>query len=165
MNKYKGKLIRMDLGTGGWVLETRDGDKIALYGDVDPSLADCQVEVAGTEMEGAGFMMVGSKSVEVSSVKAAWARRRWAGSMNGIRVVELSRGAGWAVGLPAPRRSGRWRDQDPNRRGRRDRRFGPLVTRARRRAGLDLLPVVQPRQAVDRASTCAPRPGARSPTA
>lgn len=71
MKTYKGKLVRVDVGTGGWALETRDGDKIALYGDVDASLANRQVEVSGTELDGAGFMMVGSKMVEVTSVKAA----------------------------------------------------------------------------------------------
>jgi hypothetical protein len=64
---WKGKLVRVDLGTGGWVLETSSG-KIALYGDVPSTLAGCTVEVKGKEMDGAGFMMVGDKMVEVEQI-------------------------------------------------------------------------------------------------
>jgi hypothetical protein len=67
---WKGKLVRVDLGTGGWVLET-SGGKIALYGDVPSSLAGRTVEVQGKELDGAGFMMVGSKMVEVEQIQEA----------------------------------------------------------------------------------------------
>jgi hypothetical protein len=65
-----GKLTRVDLGTGGWVLETKEGEKIALFGDVPASLADCRVVVQGKEIEGSSFMMTGDKMVEVSTIKA-----------------------------------------------------------------------------------------------
>lgn len=69
--KIKGKLVKIDMGTGGWALETKDGDKIALFGDVDASLADRQVEVDGQELEGASFTMVGNRMVQVTAVRAA----------------------------------------------------------------------------------------------
>ncbi|MEQ1503087.1 MAG: hypothetical protein ABMB14_12695 [Myxococcota bacterium] len=68
---YRGKLVRVDLGTGGWVLETKSGEKIALYGDVPSALAGRQVHVDGDELDGAGFMMVGDKMVQVSEVREA----------------------------------------------------------------------------------------------
>ena len=67
---WEGKLVRVDLGTGGWVLETRDG-KIALFGDVDSSLAGRRVVVEGTEMDGASAMMVGDTIVQVDEIRAA----------------------------------------------------------------------------------------------
>jgi hypothetical protein len=70
MTTWKGKLVRTDIGTGGWVLETK-GEKIALYGDVPSRLAGCTVEVHGKELDGAGFMMVGSKMVEVEQIREA----------------------------------------------------------------------------------------------
>ena len=66
-----GKLVKVDLGTGGWALETKDGDKVALFGDVDASLAEKQVIVDGVELDGAGFTMVGNKMVQVTAVRAA----------------------------------------------------------------------------------------------
>lgn len=68
---YTGKLVRVDLGTGGWVLETKEGDKIALFGDVPPRLANTQVVVQGRTLEGSSFLMTGEKMLEVSSVKEA----------------------------------------------------------------------------------------------
>lgn len=64
---WKGKLVRVDLGTGGWVLETKSG-KIALFGDVPSALAGRTVEVKGTELDGASAMMVGDKMVEVEQI-------------------------------------------------------------------------------------------------
>ena len=66
---WTGKLVRVDLGTGGWALETRDGKKIALFGDVDASLAGSQVEVHGTELEGSSFLMTGGSLVQVDRIK------------------------------------------------------------------------------------------------
>ena len=68
---WTGKLVKVDLGTGGWVLETRDGRKIALFGTVDGALAGTTVEVQGTEMEGASFMMTGDAMVQVDRIRKA----------------------------------------------------------------------------------------------
>jgi len=68
---WTGKLVRVDLGTGGWVLETRDGKKIALFGDVDAALAGTQVEVQGTKLEGSSFMMTGDAMVQVDRIRKA----------------------------------------------------------------------------------------------
>lgn len=68
---WTGKLVKVDLGTGGWALETRDGKKIALFGDVDGSLAGSQVEVQGTELDGSSFLMTGDKMVQVDRIKKA----------------------------------------------------------------------------------------------
>lgn len=67
---YTGKLVRVDLGTGGWMLETKEG-KIALFGEVPPKLAGTQVVVQGRSIEGSSFLMAGDKMLEVSSVKEA----------------------------------------------------------------------------------------------
>ena len=70
---YSGTLKRVDLGTGAWVLETRSGEKITLFGDVPSSLNGCSVEVSGKEIEdGASFaMMVGDTIVQVDEIRAA----------------------------------------------------------------------------------------------
>jgi len=68
--KLHGKLRRMDVGTGAWVLETSDGELVALYGEVDAALDGKQVEVRGKTVDGMGFAMVGDRSFEVSSVRA-----------------------------------------------------------------------------------------------
>jgi hypothetical protein len=69
---YNGTLKRVDLGTGAWILETGDGEKITLFGDVPSALEGCSVEVHGREIkEGASFVMMGGKMVEVSRVRAA----------------------------------------------------------------------------------------------
>lgn len=68
--KLEGKLRRMDLGTGAWVLETGDGKLVALYGDVPAQLDGKHVEVRGRAVDGMGFAMVGEQAVEVSSVRA-----------------------------------------------------------------------------------------------
>jgi hypothetical protein len=60
----------MDLGTGVWVLETGDGDQVALYGEIDAALEGKQVEVKGKTVDGMGFAMVGDRAFEVSSVRA-----------------------------------------------------------------------------------------------
>jgi hypothetical protein len=68
---WTGRLVRIDLGTGGWVLETRDGKKIALFGDVDAALDGSQVEVQGTKLEGSSFMMTGDTMVQVDRIRRA----------------------------------------------------------------------------------------------
>lgn len=68
---YSGTLKRVDLGTGAWILETRSGEKITLFGDVPAALEGRSVEVSGNEItDGASFVMAGDKMVEVSKVRA-----------------------------------------------------------------------------------------------
>jgi hypothetical protein len=68
---YSGTLKRVDLGAGAWVLETRSGEKITLFGDVPAALEGCSVEVSGKEIsDGASFVMTGDKMVEVSKVRS-----------------------------------------------------------------------------------------------
>jgi hypothetical protein len=66
--KLEGILRHADLGGGAWVLETSDGERIALYGDVPKTLAGKAVQVHGKLIDGMGFAMVGERAVEVSSV-------------------------------------------------------------------------------------------------
>ena len=68
---YSGTLKRVDLGAGGWVLETKSGERIALFGDVPAALEGRAVEVQGKEVDGASFLMTGDKMVEVSRVRQA----------------------------------------------------------------------------------------------
>jgi len=68
--KLHGKLRRMDLGAGAWVLETGNGELVALYGDVDAALDGKQVEVRGKTVDGMGFAMVGDRAFEVTSVRS-----------------------------------------------------------------------------------------------
>jgi hypothetical protein len=68
--KLHGVLRHADLGTGVWFLETGDGEKIALVGDVPRGLAGKQVEVKGKDVDAMGIGMVGDRAVEVSSIRA-----------------------------------------------------------------------------------------------
>jgi hypothetical protein len=52
------------------VLETGDGDQVALYGEIDATLEGKQVEVKGKNVDGMGFAMVGDRAFEVTSVRA-----------------------------------------------------------------------------------------------
>lgn len=64
-----GTLKRLDLGTGGWALETGK-EKLVLMGDVPADLAGKKVEVTGRELtDGASFLMAG-KMFEVASIRA-----------------------------------------------------------------------------------------------
>lgn len=68
---WTGTLSKRDLGPGVWVLETDDGEQIALYGDVPTALSGRRVKVQGREVEGMGFAMVGTRAIEVESVSTA----------------------------------------------------------------------------------------------
>lgn len=63
-----GTLKRLDLGTGVWVLETGDGERVALVGDVPAALDGRRVEVRGRSVEAMGFGMVGARAFEVERV-------------------------------------------------------------------------------------------------
>lgn len=66
-----GILSRLDLGPGVWVLETDDGERIALYGEIPPALTGRRVKVQGREVEAMGIAMVGNTAIHVQSVTAA----------------------------------------------------------------------------------------------
>ena len=66
----KGKLVRSDLGGGGWVLEADDGKRYQLAGDVPKELAGRRVEVRGKSVESFGFLMTGDPTLEVERITA-----------------------------------------------------------------------------------------------
>jgi hypothetical protein len=69
---WNGKLKRVDLGTGGWVLETDDGQRVTLFGDIPAALENRNVEVQGREMPGGvSFLMTGDKMIQVSRISQA----------------------------------------------------------------------------------------------
>ena len=66
----KGKLVKADLGGGGWVLEADDGKRYQLAGDVPKELAARRVEVRGKQAESFGFLMTGDPTLEVERITA-----------------------------------------------------------------------------------------------
>ena len=66
----KGKLVKADLGGGGWVLEADDGKRYQLAGDVPKELAGRRVEVRGKATESFGFLMTGDPTLEVERITA-----------------------------------------------------------------------------------------------
>ena len=66
----KGKLVRADMGGGGWVLEADDGKRYQLAGDVPKELAGRRVEVRGKTAESFGFLMTGDPTLEVERITA-----------------------------------------------------------------------------------------------
>ena len=71
MKTWTGRLVREDLGTGVWVLETDDGKRLMLAGEVPAGLADKRVDVRGQVADAMGIGMVGDETIEVASVKRA----------------------------------------------------------------------------------------------
>ncbi len=66
---YKGKLVFEDLGTGAWVLQTSDGKKLQLLGDIPVHLDGSDVQVEGSAVDNFGFAMTGGgKAIEVHSI-------------------------------------------------------------------------------------------------
>ncbi len=66
----KGKLVRVDLGGGGWVLEADDGKRYQLAGNVPKELDGRRVEVRGKSVESFGFLMTGDPTLEVERITA-----------------------------------------------------------------------------------------------
>ena len=66
----KGKLVRADLGGGGWILEADDGKRYQLAGDVPKGLDGRRVEVRGKAVESHGFLMTGDPTLEVEKITA-----------------------------------------------------------------------------------------------
>lgn len=55
----EGKLVREDLGTGVWIVETDDGRRYMLDGDVPEGLAGKRVKVDGARSGVMGIGMAG----------------------------------------------------------------------------------------------------------
>ena len=68
MQTWTGVLKRMDLGTGGWLLEVVSGGSFELYGEIDVRYADQKVTVTGVVKPVHGFLMTGHDSIEVSEI-------------------------------------------------------------------------------------------------
>ena len=64
----KGKLVRADLGAGGWILEADDGKRYQLAGDVPKELANRRVEVRGKPASSYGFVMTDDPTLEVEKI-------------------------------------------------------------------------------------------------
>lgn len=71
MARYTGVLRRVDLGSGGWALDTGSGSRVLLTGDVPAALAGRSVVVEGAPAGAFGFLMTGDPTVEVRSIRAA----------------------------------------------------------------------------------------------
>ena len=63
-----GILKRVDLGPGAWVLETSDGQRYQLMGDVPAELEGKPVQVEGEVVEAFSFAMAGP-TLEVRSIR------------------------------------------------------------------------------------------------
>ena len=66
---YTGILRYVDIGTGGWRLETSSGKTYSLFGKIPSSLTDKKVQIQAKPIQGMGFMMSG-ESLQVESIKA-----------------------------------------------------------------------------------------------
>lgn len=53
-----GRLERVDIGMGAWVLVTSDGMRLQIDGDVPESLAGIEVVATGSRQESHGFAML-----------------------------------------------------------------------------------------------------------
>lgn len=67
---WTGKLSQLDIGAGVWVLDTDDGARIPLVGEVPAALSGRRVRVRGEEVEVMGFAMVGDTAIQVTTVTA-----------------------------------------------------------------------------------------------
>ena len=67
MTSVKGILKISDIGMGGFILQTTDGAKYSLHGDIPSRLIDHLVEVKGRKV--VSTMMIG-QALEVISIKA-----------------------------------------------------------------------------------------------
>ena len=70
MKTYSGILIRIDMGAGGWQLQTANGI-FNLFGPIPTELANKKVVVQGKPTESMGFLMNNQPAIEVHSVKPA----------------------------------------------------------------------------------------------
>ncbi len=65
-----GTLKRVDLGPGAWVLDTPDGQRYQLAGDIPAELAGKRVKVEGKVENGFSFAMTGP-TLRVKAIRAA----------------------------------------------------------------------------------------------
>lgn len=68
---YTGKLMRDDLGSGVWILQTDDGKKLMLDGVVPNALEGERVAVDGSKGNAMGIGMTGDGVVAVKGIKKA----------------------------------------------------------------------------------------------
>ena len=68
--KWKGRVQRLDLGSGGWALLTQTGETFELKGDIPEQLVGKEVRVEGRRVQVMGFLMTGNDSIEVTSIRA-----------------------------------------------------------------------------------------------
>jgi len=66
---YTGILRYVDIGAGGWTLESSNGETYTLFGNIPSSLTDKKVQIQAKPIQGMGFMMNGA-SLQVESIKA-----------------------------------------------------------------------------------------------
>jgi hypothetical protein len=65
MNTWTGRLVRVDLGSGGWALETQEG-RFVLQGDIAPEHEGRQIEIEGTVASTFTFLMTGDPVIFVT---------------------------------------------------------------------------------------------------
>lgn len=65
-----GRLIRVDLGTGAWVLEQADGQRFELHGAVPAALEGKRVRVRGRPGSGLSAAMAG-QPFDVQNIEPA----------------------------------------------------------------------------------------------
>jgi len=65
---WSGRLVRHDLGAGGWMLEGDDGRRYQLVGEVPEKMAGRRVRVEGRQTGVFGFAMAGD-SIEVDAIR------------------------------------------------------------------------------------------------
>ncbi len=66
---HTGTLRHVDIGAGGWALETDDGARYTLTGTVPSKLKDQKVTVEGKPTSAMGFMMSGDPVLQVTRVE------------------------------------------------------------------------------------------------
>jgi len=71
MTSMRGRLQWVDLGSGGWVLETEASARFALMGEIPSGLTGQRVEVRGTVLDDAmGIAMTGDPVLMVEAIRA-----------------------------------------------------------------------------------------------
>jgi len=68
MQRIVGRLERLDLGAGGYVVTTADGGRVVLHGEVPDGWVGRQVRVSGRRSEGSDFLMAGDPALQVHEV-------------------------------------------------------------------------------------------------
>lgn len=66
-----GRLERLDLGPGAWVLVGDDGRRWALAGDLSRARDGARAQVVGEPVDAVGFGMTGEPTLAVRSLEVA----------------------------------------------------------------------------------------------